>query len=84
MTTSGTHSRRIDTGDRYNEYNPLLPPLALGKTENRFFLALDRHADQATPLGPGAIVVADLGIAEQVAQDKPGMAAATLGLLSHR
>src|SRR3970040_1216029 len=36
-------------------------------------LALDRLADHAAPLRPGAVVVADLRIAEQVLEDEPGV-----------
>src|SRR3990172_9519366 len=36
-------------------------------------LALDRLADHAAPLRPGAVVVADLRVAEQVLQDEPGV-----------
>src|SRR5437016_2094155 len=36
-------------------------------------LFLDRHADGAAPLGPGAVVVADLRVAEQLFQDEPGV-----------
>src|SRR5215211_1239171 len=39
-------------------------------------LALDGDADQAAPLGPGAVVVADVGVAEQLVQDEPGVGAA--------
>src|SRR4051812_17868988 len=39
-------------------------------------LALDGGRDQVAPLGPAPVVVADIGIAEQVAQDEPGVAAA--------
>ena len=39
-------------------------------------LFLDGSVDQAAPLGPGTIVVADIFIAEQVVQHKPGVAAA--------
>src|SRR5512146_1646923 len=36
----------------------------------------NRYADQIAPLGPTAIVVADLRKAQQVAQHEPGVAAA--------
>src|SRR3990172_11453836 len=36
-------------------------------------LALDRLADHAAPLRPGAVVVEDLRVAEQVLQDEPGV-----------
>ena len=36
---------------------------------------LDRHADEAAPLGPAAVVVADALIAEELVEDEPGMAA---------
>src|SRR3972149_12209604 len=36
-------------------------------------LSLDRLADHAAPLRPGAVVVADLRVAEQVLQDEPGV-----------
>src|SRR5919112_6653754 len=39
-------------------------------------LALDRDPDQAAPLGPGAVVVADPGVAEQLMQHEPGVGAA--------
>src|SRR6266568_9379884 len=39
-------------------------------------LLLDRCADQATPLGPGTVVVANLFVAEQIVQHEPGVAAA--------
>src|SRR5207249_2971408 len=34
-------------------------------------LSFDRRGDQAPPLGPGAVVVPDVGVAEQVVQDEP-------------
>src|SRR5690349_5294583 len=34
---------------------------------------LDRRADQAAPLGPGAVVVADVRVAEQLGQHEPGV-----------
>src|SRR5690348_5867097 len=34
----------------------------------------DGRADQVAPLGPGAVVVADLGIAHQVVQHEPRVA----------
>src|ERR1700730_9080046 len=36
-------------------------------------LLLDRDADGAAPLGPGAVVVPDLRISEQLLQDEPGV-----------
>src|SRR5689334_18317495 len=39
-------------------------------------LLFDWYSNETAPLGPGAIVVADLGITQQVVQHKPGMAAA--------
>src|SRR5829696_1155822 len=39
-------------------------------------LALDGDADQAAPLGPGAVVVADVRVAEQFVQHEPGVGAA--------
>src|SRR5579885_1092353 len=39
-------------------------------------LLLDRHADHVAPLGPAAVVVADVGVAQQLVQHEPGMAAA--------
>src|SRR5215472_17844083 len=39
-------------------------------------LFLDWHANQAAPLRPGAIVVAHFGVAKQIVERKPGMAAA--------
>ena len=41
-----------------------------------FWLFFDGRADQAAPLGPGTIVVAYPGVAQQVVQHEPGMAAA--------
>ena len=37
---------------------------------------LDRHADEAAPLRPGAVVVADVGEAEQLVEHEPGVAGA--------
>jgi hypothetical protein len=37
---------------------------------------LDRDVDQIAPLGPGAVVVPDVLVAEQLAEDEPGMRAA--------
>src|ERR1700730_5156815 len=37
-------------------------------------LLLDRRADDVPPFGPGTVVVADLPVAEEVRQRKPGMA----------
>src|SRR5437764_10098688 len=37
---------------------------------------LDGHADQAAPLGPRAVVILDVLIAEQVGEHKPRVAAA--------
>ena len=34
----------------------------------------DRGSDEVAPLAPGAVVVPDLGVSEQVGQDKPGQA----------
>src|SRR5690606_30110711 len=34
----------------------------------------DRHADEVAPLGPRAVVVADLRVAEQVGEHEPGEA----------
>src|SRR3989442_5676846 len=42
----------------------------LGCSSGRFFL--DRRADQITPLGPRAIVVAHLWVTEKVLQHEPG------------
>src|SRR5207244_3156467 len=39
-------------------------------------LSFDRGADQASPFGPGAVVVPDVGIAEQVLEDEPGVGGA--------
>src|SRR5688500_6447948 len=39
-------------------------------------LLLDGHPHGITPLGPGAVVVADLGVAEQLVQHEPGVAGA--------
>ncbi len=39
-------------------------------------LFLNWCADQAAPFGPGAIVVAHIGVAQQVVQGEPGVAAA--------
>src|SRR3954452_4528021 len=38
------------------------------------FAALDRHADERAVLGPAAVVVAHMGIAEQLIEDEPGVA----------
>src|SRR6266568_7058062 len=37
---------------------------------------LDGEADAVAPFGPGAVVVADLAVAEQLVQDEPGVAGA--------
>src|SRR5215472_2053266 len=37
---------------------------------------LDRGSDHAAPLGPGAVVVADLVVAEQLFKDEPGVCGA--------
>src|SRR5205814_4240380 len=37
---------------------------------------LDRHADGVAPLGPAAVVVAHAGVAEQVREHEPRVAAA--------
>src|SRR6185503_2107491 len=37
---------------------------------------LDRHSDEAAPLGPGAVVVADPLVTQQVTQHEPGVRAA--------
>src|SRR2546426_10586024 len=37
---------------------------------------LDRHSDEAPPFGPGAVVVTDALVAEQVLEHKPGVRAA--------
>src|ERR1700730_4499431 len=42
----------------------------------RFFLLLDRGLDQRPPLGPGAVVVADVGVAEDLGQNEPGVSGA--------
>src|SRR5687767_12229939 len=39
-------------------------------------LALDGEADHGAPLGPGAVVVLDLGVAQELLQREPGVAAA--------
>src|SRR5579859_1358243 len=39
-------------------------------------LFFDGSVDQATPLGPGAVVVADVLVSQQIAEGKPGVAAA--------
>src|SRR3990170_6916146 len=39
-------------------------------------LLLDGHVDHAAPLGPGAVVVADLGVSQQVLEDEPGVGGA--------
>src|SRR5438552_2951999 len=41
---------------------------------NRYFqLFFDRGTHQAAPLGPGSVVFADVGVAEQLGQNEPGM-----------
>src|SRR5258708_16822970 len=42
----------------------------------RTSLSLNGSADQAAPLGPGAVVVAHIRVTEQVVQREPGVAAA--------
>src|SRR6476646_2257595 len=39
-------------------------------------LALDWRADEGAPLGPRAVVVADIGVAEELRQHEPGVRAA--------
>src|SRR5918994_7411875 len=39
-------------------------------------LSLDRGAEEAAPFGPGAVVVADVRVAEELGQDEPGVAGA--------
>src|SRR4051794_16420893 len=39
-------------------------------------LALDWRADEGAPLGPGTVVVADIGVAEELGQHEPGVRAA--------
>src|SRR5712692_10240782 len=49
-----------------------------------WLLSLDRHADQAAPLRPGAVIVAHFGVTKQVVKRKPGMTAAlTDAAVSH-
>ena len=38
--------------------------------------AFDRDVDEVAPLGPRAVVVLDVGVAEQLAEDEPGVRAA--------
>ena len=45
----------------------------VGNGVSGVFALLDRRADQIAPLGPGAIVVAHIRIAEQLGQHKPGV-----------
>src|SRR5437867_1092909 len=52
-------------------YAPRGPPGVRGRSA-----LLDRHSDEAAPLGPRAVVVADAVVAEQVAQHEPGVRAA--------
>src|SRR5439155_9564835 len=61
---------------------PELPDHLLARDHHAHMMArsrrsslLDGYADQASPLGPGAVVVADLVMAEQVAQHEPGVGA---------
>src|SRR5215211_1324633 len=49
------------------------PPTRSPAMQGRPASALDGHADQAAPLGPGAVVVADPRVAEQLVQHEPGM-----------
>ena len=49
--------------------------LAFGPPKNRPFLTfLNRRPHEVAPLGPRAVVIADLRVAEQVGQDEPGQA----------
>src|ERR1700687_2719142 len=48
--------------------------VSLSRRCRDFFL--NRRAHQVAPLGPRAVVVADVFIAEQILQDKPGVRAA--------
>ena len=49
------------------------PELPLADGDGRGLL--DRHADEAAPLGPAAVVVADALVAEQLVEHEPGVAA---------
>ena len=42
--------------------------------QSRFGALGDRHADHAAPLCPGAVVVAHVGVAKELAQHEPGVA----------
>src|SRR6185437_14482425 len=46
-----------------------------GTTLSGYLIMFDRCPDQAAPLGPGAIVVLYPGIAKQLGEDEPGVAA---------
>src|SRR5439155_6118048 len=48
-------------------------PRLRGRVGGPAGLALDGRADQAPPLRPGAVVVPDVGVAQQVIQDEPGV-----------
>src|SRR2546421_2952204 len=52
------------------------PPPSKGEGSEARVLLFDWGGDQAPPLGPGSVVVPDVGIAEQVVQDEPGVGGA--------
>src|SRR5215211_3937020 len=54
----------------------LTPASRLPALQSRLSSLGDRHADHAAPLRPGAIVVAHVGVAEQLTQYEPGVARA--------
>src|SRR5207248_900221 len=59
--------------DRHPAVTEFPLPRARGRVGVGAGSAFDRCGDQAPPLGPGAVVVADVGVAEQVIQDEPGV-----------
>src|SRR5919199_1951827 len=53
-----------------------IPPAPADCTGSGASRLLDGHAHQASPLGPRAVVILDVLIAEQLGEHKPGVAAA--------
>ena len=51
-------------------------PFLHERSRSLLWLFFDGRADEAAPLGPGAIVVAHIRVAQQVGQHEPGVAAA--------
>src|SRR2546421_9421850 len=67
--TSSPQIKKEGNPDWVPLFHPLPLPLPAG-------LFLDRGSDCAAPFGPGAVVVAHVGIAEQLAQHEPGVSRA--------